>query len=249
MINICSYDKIFYNNYNEFYPGSGKTANISSVIAMRGHRLAGFIVHPVRFKPITGELLVCRKVRFRIEFIPKNGLNKGENAYLKKIKNSSYDFFADWPFGDEDLYKKIDKNIPKSKFILTIREKESLRKSWVNYFKNSPRAKKRLENISDKMDEIVYRNKEIIDYFKDDLVLALINWIYNNLLPGGRILLGQVHKDFPIKPYLDHILDWKLIYRSEKEIKELFSASKFQKNPVKIEFEDSGTQMFCSTFK
>ena len=99
---------------------------------------------------------------------------KGEDAYLKKIKKSSYDAYADWPFGDDDLYKKINITIPKSKFILTIREKESLKKSWVNYFKNSPTAKKKLENISDKMEEIEMRNKEIIDYFRDNKSKLLV---------------------------------------------------------------------------
>ena len=101
-------------------------------------------------------------------------VKKGEDAYIKKIKKSSYDAFADWPFGDGDLYKKIDKEISKSKFILTIRDIESLEKSWINYFKNSPRAKSRLDNISEKMKEIENRNKEIINYFKNDKSKLLV---------------------------------------------------------------------------
>ena len=126
-------------------------------------------------------------------------VNKGEDAYLKKIKKSSYDAFADWPFGDDDLYKKIDKTIPKSKFILTIREKESLKKSWVNYFKNSPRAKKRLENISDKIEEIENRNKEIIDYFSNNnSKLIVMNIIEGD---GWEKLCKFLEKPIPNRPF------------------------------------------------
>lgn len=126
-------------------------------------------------------------------------VKKGEDAYLEKIKKSSYDAFADWPFGDGDFYKKIDKTIPKSKFILTIRNRESLQKSWTNYFKNSPRAKKRLENISEKMDEIEKRNKEIINYFKDDKSKLLLIKITEG--EGWDKLCKFLDKPIPNMPF------------------------------------------------
>lgn len=126
-------------------------------------------------------------------------VKKGEKAYLEKIKKSSYDVFADWPFGDGDLYKKIDKAVPKSKFILTIRGKKSLQKSWENYFKNSPRAKKRLENIKEKMEEIEKRNNEIINYFKDNKSKLLIIKIIEG--EGWEKLCNFIDKEIPNRPF------------------------------------------------
>ena len=126
-------------------------------------------------------------------------VKKGEDAYIKKIKKSSYDAFADWPFGDGDIYKKIDKEIPNSKFILTIRDKESLQKSWMNYFKDSPYAKRKLEDVPTKMEEIVKRNKEIINYFKEDKTKLLVIKIIEG--EGWEKLCKFLDKPIPNHPF------------------------------------------------
>jgi hypothetical protein len=142
------------------------------------------------------KILDYRVVRFLDLF---TFFKKGENVYIKKIINSNYEAFVDWPFGKNNFYKKIDRALPGNKFILTIRDINSLKKSWINYFKNSPMEKTMLNNISDKMKQIEKRNNEIIKYFKEDNSRILIM----NIIEGDdwNKLCDFLGKPVPNKPF------------------------------------------------
>jgi len=89
----------------------------------------------------------------------------------------------------------------------------------------------------------------LIDYLKDRELVATLNWTYEHLRPGGRTIIGQFHSSCPDRPFLDHIADWILYYRTEEEIRKLFAASKFGNSPVSISFEDGGVQFFAACTK
>jgi muramoyltetrapeptide carboxypeptidase LdcA involved in peptidoglycan recycling len=106
---------------------------------------------------------------------------------------------VDWPFGNNDLYKKIDKQIPKSKFILTIREKESHKKSLMNYFKNAPDGDQILKEIDTGMENIEKRNKEVRNYFNyDKSKLLVVNIIGGD---GWEKLCKFLNKPVPNRPF------------------------------------------------
>ena len=85
----------------------------------------------------------------------------------------------------------------------------------------------------------------LIDYFEDKLVIKLINYAYDRLNEGGQLVLGNFHNENPIKAYMDYVLDWKLIHRSEKDMHNLFKASKFGKDCTEIRYENEGINMFA----
>ncbi len=89
----------------------------------------------------------------------------------------------------------------------------------------------------------------LIDYLRDRELVALLNWAFEHLLPGGRAIIGQYHASSPDRAFLDHIADWCLYYRTEDEVRTLFATSKFGDAPVDIVFEDAGVQMFASCDK
>ena len=89
----------------------------------------------------------------------------------------------------------------------------------------------------------------LIDYFKDRFVIALLDYIYELLKPGGKVILGNFHSNNPAKAFLDHILEWKLIHRTEEDMNRLFAASKFKKPCTGIAFEESGVNLFASCSK
>jgi hypothetical protein len=89
----------------------------------------------------------------------------------------------------------------------------------------------------------------LVDYLRDRQVVTMLNWAYEHLLPGGKIIIGQFHPSSPDKPFMDHILDWSLYYRSEDEMRALFARSKFGEADVEIEFEEGGVQMFLTCSK
>jgi CRP-like cAMP-binding protein len=89
----------------------------------------------------------------------------------------------------------------------------------------------------------------LIDYFNDKIVIKLLNYIYENLAPKGRVILGNFHPVNPTKAFMDYVLDWKLIHRDEKDMNRLFKASKFNKACSSIIFEDEKINLFAECIK
>ena len=96
--------------------------------------------------------------------------------------------------------------------------------------------------------DLVY-STGIIDYFNDKFVVAIINYVYDILNPGGRIILSNFHNSNTTRALMDHVLDWKLIHRSEEEMDCLFSISKFGKPATRIYFEEEGIIFFAECIK
>jgi len=92
---------------------------------------------------------------------------KSKEEFIEKLQKSNYNAFIDFPVGFEDLYKKIHKMVPDAKFILTVRDKEKFRKSYVNHFKRSSWEIKDPEELDKKIDFLDKRNKDVIEFFKD----------------------------------------------------------------------------------
>ena len=85
----------------------------------------------------------------------------------------------------------------------------------------------------------------LIDYFNDKLVIKLMDYAYDLLEEGGRVVFGNFHTSNPIKGLMDHLLEWKLIHRTEDDMDRLFKASKFGKGCTEIRFEQQGINMFA----
>jgi hypothetical protein len=85
----------------------------------------------------------------------------------------------------------------------------------------------------------------LTDYLDDPFVVNLINWAYDMLLPGGTFIMGNVVPGNPNKEYMDHILEWVLIHRTDHDIRELFSRSRFGTTPVTLRLESAGVDLFA----
>ncbi len=85
----------------------------------------------------------------------------------------------------------------------------------------------------------------LIDYLQDEYVVTLINWIFDNLITGGGVILGNFDVSNPTKAYMDHVLEWVLIHRSADHLRELFARSKFCNAPVDVRKESAGVNLFA----
>ncbi len=85
----------------------------------------------------------------------------------------------------------------------------------------------------------------LIDYFQDRFVIALLDWIYDNLAPGGQVVLGNFHPKNPDRALMDHVLDWRLIHRDEADMNRLFRASKFAAPCSELRLEEAGVNLFA----
>ena len=64
------------------------------------------------------------------------------------------------------------------------------------------------------------------DYLDPRLFRALITRCHEHLKPGGTLLLGNFTQ-YPDSLFLDKLLRWELLYRTEADLRELFAPTPF----------------------
>jgi extracellular factor (EF) 3-hydroxypalmitic acid methyl ester biosynthesis protein len=64
----------------------------------------------------------------------------------------------------------------------------------------------------------------LFDYLSDRICKRLMKLFYSWTLPGGRVAATNVHSRNPIRRFMEHILDWYLIYRDEASFSALVPA-------------------------
>ncbi len=90
--------------------------------------------------------------------------------------------------------------------------------------------------------DIIY-SVGLCDYLDVRIFRALVTQCYNHLNPGGKLLLGNftLYSD---SLFLDKLLKWELIYRTEDDLKELFAPTPFGDN-VTILSEETQVNLFA----
>lgn len=86
----------------------------------------------------------------------------------------------------------------------------------------------------------------LIDYLDDGLVVALLDWIHAQLRPGGRVIVGNFHPRNPSRAFMDEVLDWRLIYRTEADLDRLLANSRFARTSTAMRCEQAGINLFAS---
>jgi SAM-dependent methyltransferase len=89
----------------------------------------------------------------------------------------------------------------------------------------------------------------LIDYFDDAFVVKLLDCIHGALRPGGRVILGNFHPRNVTRGVMDHVLDWKLIHRTEADMNRLFAASAFAGPCTRIFYEEQRINLFAEGVK
>ena len=84
---------------------------------------------------------------------------------------------------------------------------------------------------------------------KRHLVRRLIDYIYTMLEPGGRVILGNFHPNNTDKAFMDHVLEWRLIHRTEDDMNRLFAESKFGRPCTRCRFEQECINLFAECVK
>jgi len=58
----------------------------------------------------------------------------------------------------------------------------------------------------------------MFDYLTRPVAIAVLRKLYEQLLPGGTMLIGNFHPDNPTRTYMEYWMDWVLCYRDEAEL-------------------------------
>jgi len=87
----------------------------------------------------------------------------------------------------------------------------------------------------------------LFDYLTRPVAEAVLSKLYELLVPGGEILLGNFHVGNPTRVYMDYWADWTLFYRTEEEFTAL--ARSLPGARCEISFEETRSQMFLQIRK
>ena len=98
-------------------------------------------------------------------------------------------------------------------------------------------------NINIPPQQMIY-SLSIGNYLKDQEFIAILDWIYEHLLPKGTVILGNFNTSNPDRLLLEHILEWHFTYRSAEQLEKLFANSKFGSLPIEIEADEFGVELF-----
>lgn len=124
---------------------------------------------------------------------------KPEEGWMEYIKKLKYDAYTDSPMPIKDFYKQLYKTFPNSKFILTIRDKKSLEKSLLNYFKDTKWEIKNSEELEKIIKEYEEHNKDVMCYFQKSPSQLLVMNIFEG--DGWGKLCSFLGKPIPKKPF------------------------------------------------
>jgi extracellular factor (EF) 3-hydroxypalmitic acid methyl ester biosynthesis protein len=87
----------------------------------------------------------------------------------------------------------------------------------------------------------------LFDYLLPPVASRVLGKLYEQLKPGGKMVIGNFHVSNPSKYYMEYWLDWVLYYRTEEEFVNLLR--KAAPSEVDVTFDESGVQMFLQVTK
>jgi len=94
--------------------------------------------------------------------------------------------------------------------------------------------------------DIIY-SAGLADYLEDRLFIALVDRAYEHLNKGGVLIIGNFSPN-PDQFFMDHILHWRLIYRTADQLRSLFAQTRFGRN-VRVVAEDEGVNLFVEAVR
>jgi extracellular factor (EF) 3-hydroxypalmitic acid methyl ester biosynthesis protein len=97
------------------------------------------------------------------------------------------------------------------------------------------------------LQDIIY-SSGLTDYLDRRLFLALIGKCYEQLKPGGILMIGNFSTNNPDRIFMDYVLHWKLEHRDEIELEDLFANSSFGGN-LEILSETQKVNLFAVATK
>lgn len=86
----------------------------------------------------------------------------------------------------------------------------------------------------------------LFDYFTEPVAQMAAQKMLAAVKPGGRLIIGNFSKDNPSVPFMELILDWHLIYRSEEDLLRIF---KGMGSKIWVEKEPLGINLFLNIQK
>ncbi len=97
-----------------------------------------------------------------------------------------------------------------------------------------------VQGLPDNGYDLVY-SAGLFDYFTDPVAQMAAQQLVNGVKSGGQAIIGNFSKNNPCVPFMEYVLDWILIYRSDEDLLRLFG----HLGSTQIEQEQLGVNLFA----
>jgi CRP-like cAMP-binding protein/SAM-dependent methyltransferase len=155
-----------------------------------------------------------------------------------------FDVFAELPNPDQLSATCLDIDLQALAFVADVRDRRKLKRNLRLENRNLVYLATGRQELDLPPLDLAY-SIGLIDYFNDAFVVRLLDYVYDHLRPGGRVILGNFHPQNPSKAVMDHVFDWRLIHRDEADMNRLFRESKFGRPCEEIRYEAEGINLFA----
>ncbi|HXB59553.1 MAG TPA: class I SAM-dependent methyltransferase [Candidatus Acidoferrales bacterium] len=182
----------------------------------------------------------ARSVRNRIAHLRENILNEtarvARSDKTARIMNIGcgaakevHDFLKDTHLSDSADFTLVDFNEETLSFAggkLAEAKREFSRRTTVRTQQMSvyELLKRSRQNDPDREKFDLIYCAGLFDYLPPDTCRALMGLWYDSLLPGGLMLIANMHDAKPFRNFIEFVLDWQLIYRDSREFASLVPA-------------------------
>jgi extracellular factor (EF) 3-hydroxypalmitic acid methyl ester biosynthesis protein len=88
----------------------------------------------------------------------------------------------------------------------------------------------------------------LYDYLNDRVVKALNSHLYAQLRPGGLLAVGNFAPNMPVRNFIEHFLEWFLIYRDAAQLAAL-APEQAPPSSCRVVAEPTSTNLFLEVRK
>jgi len=96
--------------------------------------------------------------------------------------------------------------------------------------------------------EVIYA-LGLCEYLEDGQIIQVLDWAHGQLKPGGTVALSTLTPENPDRVFMDHMLDWRLIHRSDADMRALFARSRFSGTELRIAADETGADLLAECQK
>jgi hypothetical protein len=86
-----------------------------------------------------------------------------------------------------------------------------------------------------------------LDYFDNKVATRLVHNLRETLNPDGILAVANVRDKYSNRSayWMEWVVEWNLIYRSEEEMRNIFLESGFSQSQIKIALEKQKIMQYC----
>jgi extracellular factor (EF) 3-hydroxypalmitic acid methyl ester biosynthesis protein len=120
--------------------------------------------------------------------------------------------------------------------------------SKVDYLNESVRTMLRNPQLFERWGQFHFiYSMGLFDYLTPPVAKKVLKKLYDLLLPGGQLLIGNFHANNPNRYYMEYWMDWVVYYRTEEAFADLLDDIRDAEST--IFFDETGIQMFLNVRK